>query len=274
MNSRSWKPTSLLLLLGLAAGSARSAVAAANDTVVVQWNDATLQAIRDTHPGPPMCARDLAIVSTCMYDAWAAYDPYAVGTRLGATLRRPAAEQTTANKNQAISFAAYRALVDLFPQADQAPKFVARLHGLGYDPADASTDPRAPSGVGNLAAQAVLAFRHQDGANQLGDLNPGAYSDYTGYAPVNTPDAILDPDHWQPLRVADGKGGFVVQKCVAPHWGHVLPFALTAPDQRPPDRRGEGDRRILGRWSRFRAAPRPLGSLRRVCLPPGSSQRR
>jgi hypothetical protein len=50
-----------------------------------------------------------------MFDAWAAYDAWAVGTRYGRTLRRPVAERTPENKAKAISFAAYAALVDLFP---------------------------------------------------------------------------------------------------------------------------------------------------------------
>lgn len=58
-------------------------------TVVTQWNDAILEAIRTTHPGPPIVARSLAIVHTCMYDAWAAYDNVAGGTRLGGLFRRP-----------------------------------------------------------------------------------------------------------------------------------------------------------------------------------------
>jgi hypothetical protein len=55
----------------------------------------------------------------------------------------------------------------------------------GFDPLDSSTDPSTPAGIGNLTAAAVLSFRHHDGANQLGDLASGAYSDYTGYQPVN-----------------------------------------------------------------------------------------
>ena len=43
--------------------------AQAADTIVVQWNDQSLQAIRDTHPGPTIMARMLAITHTCMYDA-------------------------------------------------------------------------------------------------------------------------------------------------------------------------------------------------------------
>jgi hypothetical protein len=50
---------------------------------VIEWDDALLQAIRVGKPGPPMGARALAVVHTCMYDAWAAYDPVAVGTQSG-----------------------------------------------------------------------------------------------------------------------------------------------------------------------------------------------
>jgi len=218
-------------------------------TVVIQWDTAALRAIRDTHPGPPIVARALAIVHTCMYDAWAAYDPVATGTRLGGALRRPAAERTAANKAEAVSYAAYHALGDLFPS--KTPLFAGLLEGLGYDPHDQSTDTGTPRGIGNVAAQAVLAFRHRDGANQLGDLHPGAYSDDTGYQPVNTPERIIDPNRWQPLRVSDGRThgavtgvgwrydhwqqgqvsaghtGSVVQQYIAPHWGHVTPFALS-----------------------------------------------
>jgi len=82
----------------------------------------------------------------------------------------------------------------------------------------------------------VIAFRHHDGANQLGDLHPGAYSDYTGYVPVNDPDHINDPNRWQPLRFSDGHGGTVTPSFIAPHWGRVVPFALASGSQfRPPE---------------------------------------
>src|SRR6267378_4014171 len=56
--------------------------------VVIQWNNAALQGVRDSKIGPPMVARALAIVHTCIYDAWAAYDHKAVGTQLGSSLRQ------------------------------------------------------------------------------------------------------------------------------------------------------------------------------------------
>jgi hypothetical protein len=208
---------------------ARAEVWATTDNVVIQWDNAALQAIRVTKLGPPMVARALAMVHTAMFDAWAAYDDRAVGTRLGGSLRRPGAERTEANKREAISFAAYRTLVDLFPS--QTPAFDAVMASLGYDPANESSDADTPAGVGNVAATAVMAFRHHDGSNQLGDLHPGAYSDYTGYVPVNDPDHINEPNRWQPIRFSDGHGGTVTPGYIAPHWGLVLPFALTSGSQ-------------------------------------------
>ncbi len=196
------------------------------------WDNILLQSIRDTKPGPPMVARDIAIVHTAMFDAWAAYDGHADGTRLGAALRRPERERTLENKEKAISFAAYRALMDLFPT--EAAMYTAEMAELGYDPNDTSLDIRKPSGIGNMAAAALVEYRHHDGSNQLGDLHPGAYSDYTGFAPVNDPDHINNPDAWQPLRVSDGKGGLVVQKYVGAQWGLVTPFALSSGDELRP----------------------------------------
>jgi hypothetical protein len=44
---------------------------------------------------------------------------------------------------------------------------------------------------------------------------------------VNAPDLLTDPNRWQPLSTADGSG----QTFSLPHWGQVVPFALTSPDQ-------------------------------------------
>jgi hypothetical protein len=209
-----------LLTVMLLIGAGRPALAA--DDVVLRWNAAMLQAIRNTGFAPTRAARGLAIVHTCMYDAWAAYDAVAVGTRLGAQLRRPSGERTVDNKSRAVSFAAYRALMDLFP-SQKAGLFDPLMNDLGYDGSDTSTDTSTATGIGNVTCAAVLAFRHGDGSNQVGDINGGApYSDYTGYAPVNTAGTLNYPDRWQPLPG---------QVFLAPHWGLVTPFALTSPDQ-------------------------------------------
>src|ERR1051326_8845982 len=68
----------------LAGGPPRS-----SDDVVIQWNNAALQAVRDVNPGPTVAARALAIMHTAMYDAWAAFDPVAVPTRPNGIPRQP-----------------------------------------------------------------------------------------------------------------------------------------------------------------------------------------
>jgi hypothetical protein len=212
-----------------------------SDSAVLLWNEAALQGVRDSKLGPPMVARALAIVHTCIFDAWAAYDHQAVGTRLGGALRRPSRERTLANMNTAISFGAYRAAVDLFP-ADRASVFDPLMSLLGYDPANTTDDITTPAGVGNVAARAVLEFRYRDGANQLGDRpggKPGvAYADYTGYTSANDPmdlrpgakfdpATVRNPDRWQQLRYVDATGAVVTQPFVGAQWQHVTPFALT-----------------------------------------------
>jgi len=52
--------------------------------IVVRWNIVVLEAIRNSRIGPPATGRALAVVHTCIYVAWAAYDAKAIGTELGA----------------------------------------------------------------------------------------------------------------------------------------------------------------------------------------------
>jgi PAP2 superfamily len=183
--------------------------------VAIQWNNAALQAIRDVSPGPTIGSRALAIMHTCMYDAWAAYDPRALPTRPNGISR----QKPPKDVSQAVSYAAYSALMDLFPS--EAPAFNSLMQSLGFYPISTTTDTKTQAGVGNVAAQAVISYRHGDGSNQL-----NGYADTTGYAPVNTPTQINDPTKWQPLLV-NGK----VQKYTTPHWGTVTPFALTSGSQ-------------------------------------------
>ena len=202
----------------------------------LRWNSATLRGIRDAKLGAPVVARALAVVHTCMYDAWAAYDERAVGTQLGGALRRPASERTLANKEQAISYAAYRALADVLP-VDTNSVYIPLMKQLGYDPEDKSTDIETSTGIGNVACAAVLEYRHHDKSNQLGDLAQGPYSDWTGYAPVNTPSPVpgrvapSDPDRWQPLTYVNSTGDLMTQRFVGAQWSQVTPFALTSGDQ-------------------------------------------
>jgi hypothetical protein len=212
----------LILFLLLSAGRAQTAD---QDNVVLRWNQAALDSIVATRTAPAIAARAFAILHSCIFDAWAAYDKTAKGTRLSSSLRRPLSEHTIANKEKAISFAAYRALIDLFP-SQKVILLDPMMSNLGYDSAETSTDLNDPIGIANAACQAVLDYRHADGSNQLGDLHPGPYSDYTGYTPANRASLLNDPNRWQPLVVSG-----VSQTWQLPQWGLVLPFALSSGSQ-------------------------------------------
>ena len=234
----------LLVVLGLVAAltvgslavapQRQLARAATTDSLVLVWNEEALESVRKLPPGPTVTARALAVVHTAVYDAWAAYDPVAVDTRqrLRATpgLRQPVAERTQTNKERAVSFAAYTALVDLFPA--RTGVFDQRMETLGY--ATDGTDTSTAAMVGTTAAQAVLEFRHADGSNQLNGYTDTC--DPSCYQPVNTWDKILDADRWQPLCVPTPPPGATtcagrVQLFLTPHWRKVAPFALTSASQ-------------------------------------------
>ena len=141
-------------------------------SIVAQWNELMLDAIRSGSAKPTETTYQLHLVSSAIYDAWAAYDTAAYGHY--GNIERPVGEHTEANKAEAVSYAAYRALVDFFP--NQKATFDAFMEAQGYDPAVASTDPSTAAGVGNLAAQTVLAAREGDGSNR-----ENGYKDTTGY---------------------------------------------------------------------------------------------
>lgn len=204
--------------------------------VVVGWNDALLGAIRVVKPGPPMLARTLAILHTAMYDAWAAFDAVALATVTGSTLRRPEAERTAVNKAKAMSYAAYQVLLDQYPT--ERPRFDALMAKYGFALSN-NSDAATPEGVGNTVAKIILAARHADGSNQLGNMTSSgvAFADYTDYKPVNpatvfsgsTPLAdIPAPTRWQPLTFTDAAGVVKTPAFIAPHWRNVTPFALTS----------------------------------------------
>jgi hypothetical protein len=210
----------------------------ATDNVVLKWNEQLLNTIRGNPgaTGPTVTARAIGILNTAIYDAWAPYDSKAVGTRLLNAYRQPPAQDTEANKSEAISYAAYRVLTDLFPGSVAA--YQQQMSDLKY-PIDTTIPPdpsTTPAGIGNATAQAEIDFRHGDGSNQLGDNPKGTpgvpYSDYTGYQPVNTWDTVNDPWKWQPLCVPVVTSGTpcpntsAVQKPYTPQWGDVTPFGL------------------------------------------------
>lgn len=207
----------------------------AQSSLVADWNESALVEVRAGKLPPPVVARALAIVHTCMYDAWTAYSPTAIGTALDPGVRQPASLHTLANKEVAVSYAAYQCLRNLFPAGES--RLANAMLQRGYDPSYSTAEQYSAAGIGNMAAQAVIADRAQDGANQYGNLRPGAYSDYTWYSPRNpplpycfpgaascAPLTIADRTLWQPLISDSGS----IQSFLAPHWGRVRPFGFTS----------------------------------------------
>jgi hypothetical protein len=227
------------------------------DSVILRWDETLLSIIRAYPPqtGPTITARALGVLHTATYDAWAAYDPVAKGTR--ATSPEGPAQQTSgntlANKEVAISYAAYRVLIDVFPPSSFPPKLGYKgadvtlrevlNQPVGYTIDDTLADPNAtaatPAAVGNLAAHAVLEYRHSDGSNQLnGYADPSCVPVKleSCYQAKNTWDNVAVPWHWQPLCVPlasagpTGCGG-KVQAPLTPQWGNVTTFSGLGPAQ-------------------------------------------
>jgi membrane-associated phospholipid phosphatase len=194
---------SLMLLIQLASANAGS--------IVTEWLDEVLPAAKEVAWEPTVGARFLAIVHSAMYDAWTAYDPVAVGYVTGSQLRGQGGLNNEANKREAISHATFTVLTVFAPQRRRA--LVERMQALGYDP-NANT---AAAKVGRRAALAVLDMRREDGSNETDN-----FADTTGFAAPS----LGHVESWQPIAHLGKR-----QLPTSPHWGRVLPFALTRADQ-------------------------------------------
>ncbi len=215
-----------------------SAAAPIQDHLVVRWNAQLLAAIKDAKPSPPVVSRMLAVAHTCMYDAWTAFDARAVGVHFNGLgeHRMASGLRSELAKELALSHAAHRCAIDLLPKG-----------ATGFDRLLAEIDRKADAAqiapllhtkarqLGQAAADAVLAARADDGANDKGQIpcrpaaEVAAYCDHTGYTPVNagaTPIEQVDPDRWQPLP--NGKSH---QLGLAPHWGQVRPFSFDSAEK-------------------------------------------
>jgi hypothetical protein len=210
---------------GLVGGS--TAWAAADDNLVLKWNQAALDSITDLavpaiRRTPPVAARSLAIAHTAIYDAWAAYDNTAKPTNGARASGSPADQQL------AISHAAYQTLTALFGSRAQFDALLAAQNSAPDDPAPAAQ-------VGRQAAADILTARANDGANSpdyldLTDWNnsPANVNKTTPTPEVVTPEQPhvqpADPNKWQPLITPNG----TVQSFLLPHWALVRPWALSS----------------------------------------------
>ena len=217
------------------------------------WDETLLQLARQVIPNPTVNARNLFHVSAAMWDAWAAYDKTADGYFV---FEKRTAGNVTAAREAAISYAAYRTLLwrygtvsDLAVASDQLGAVMA---SLCYRTDYVSTGGSSPAALGNRIARTVIDYGHRDGA-----LEDDRYVD-NSFRPANDPLVVAepgtvmrDPNAWQPLSLGQqiAQNGLPipgkVQTFVGPHWGKVLPFALTPSpagtpfDPGPPPRLGD-----------------------------------
>ncbi len=169
------------------------------------WDEALLQLIREVIPAPTVHARNLFHTSAAMWDAWAAYDPDADGYFV---TEKQTADDVTAAREAAISYAAYRLLLwrygtvsDLASAPDELDAVMASLcYRTDYE----STDGDDPAALGNRIAEAVITYGSTDGA-----LEDDRYVD-SSYRPVNDPMVVADPgavmadpNAWQPLSLGE-----------------------------------------------------------------------
>jgi len=209
------------LILAIQASTASAA------SIVTEWLDQALPYAQEVAWEPTVGSRFFAILETAIYDAWTAYDPVAVGVVSGTTLKGEGGADNEANKREAISHAAFTVLTKFAPQHRHA--LIERMRALGYDP---NADTPAAK-VGRRAAEAVLASRRDDGANEAGN-----FADTTGYEPRTSG----PPDAWRPIDSLGKR-----QLPTTPQWSRVMPFSLTRADQFRP---GQPPAPGSAEWSR------------------------
>jgi len=177
----------------------------------------------------PLILRTTTLITAAWFDAIAPYSEAAIGVH--SSLGRLEPGDTNFNRNIAIMYASHKVLNSLMPQFSQ--DWDAMLVNVGLDPSNDSIDASTAVGIGNLAGNAVVAAREQDGMNQLGkDCNqyyPKPYADCSGYSPINTAQKLIDPKKWQPDTLTSGSGIFYSQQFVTPQLGTTKPFSYEEP---------------------------------------------
>lgn len=169
--------------------------------LINRWNHLLLNAIKTEKTAPPVAARNMAMVHTAIYDTvnsiTQTYQPYAV---------RISANPNT-SLEAAISTAAHRVLVDLYPQ-EKAVFDTALATSL-----EKITENQArQEGIilGETVANQILDLRKNDGSNSI-----------INYTPSH------EIGHWQPTPPNYANS-------LLPQWPNVTPFAMTNPAQFQP----------------------------------------
>jgi hypothetical protein len=171
--------------------------------VVTDWTGEMLEAVRTLKPAPPVASRQMALVSTAMFDAVngidGSYEPYnAIGSA-----------DPSANAAAAAATAAHDCLVAVYPT--RSARFAARLAvDLAAIPDGAAKSLGIAWGA-SVAAQAVAA-RADDGASHVVAYEPAEGAGW-----------------WAPTLPA------YQQNPALPHWGAVRPWGVDSASRfRPP----------------------------------------
>ena len=160
---------------------------------VIEWNDQTLEAIRQEQTEAPVAARNLALVHLAIYDAVNAIDglhtPYHLSPEVG----------PDADVNVAVTAAAHRVLLALYPE--QSSRFDTLLLKQ-YQAVPDSFRKKEGIRVGREVAEALLRWRQDDGATRTGQYY---FSRQSG--------------DWIPTSQFR-------EQPLLPLWGHVNPFCV------------------------------------------------
>jgi hypothetical protein len=188
-----------------------------------------------------------------MWDAWAAYDPTAVGYFV---TEKHTADDVQAAREAAISTAAYRILLWRYATVSDLPEATDQLDAVMADLCvpldDESTEGDDPIALGNRIAETVIEFGSTDGALEDERYADSSYRPANDAMVVSDPGTVMkDPNAWQPLSLGLqlSQNGLPipgnVQVYIGSQWGQVTSFALpesptgTPIDPGPPPRLGD-----------------------------------
>ncbi|MCP4968349.1 MAG: vanadium-dependent haloperoxidase [bacterium] len=205
-------------------------------SVARRWDESVLNAVRRDLPAPTVHARNLFHVSAAMWDAWAVYDPDAVGAFFA---EKHSAGDVAAARDEAISYAAYRVAEHRYVEAaggsDSIPEFDALMESMCYPLNVTTIEGDSPAAIGNRIAAAIIEHGLTDGSREDDGYVDGSYAPVNEALIVNESGTdMVDPNRWQPLQIENmiSQNGIPVvdgtQEFIGPHWGYVTGFAIPA----------------------------------------------
>ncbi|MBL9116235.1 MAG: hypothetical protein JNJ83_14610 [Verrucomicrobiaceae bacterium] len=227
------------------------------------WNEQLMEAIRLNVPNPPAHARNLFHTAAAMYDAWAAYDPVAVGYMRNEKVS-PLPPDVESARHEAVSYAAYRILRARFASGAGSgttlPALDAQMTQFGYSPSigqAALTNDPSPAELGKRIGQAILNWGSTDGFSNVNYPQPynslvnpnmdyplsvlGTNLAFQGFMPLGygIPEET-HPNFWQPLDLSTSvaQNGLPLpggpQTFVGVQGLSTFPFSLTRTDPTKP----------------------------------------